>query len=422
MAACTPGNDWGTDGRIFFFPPDFDLKPMGIFENTVKFVTDLHFAVLRVTNAAGPYVFRNGLPNQSYPPADAIKPQPVESAASDHQIPYSPLPNVVTLEPFESHKGEQRKNATSFLDLPQELRDMVYENCFQIAGVICVRDQHQDAIIGLGPMVLPNFRFETYVPPSMRNVRCGHDGDELSTLSDMEMWDRSGGPNDYTTRQKLRGHGVDHSFIDLLSVCRQVHFEAAQIFYGHVFEFSQSSGCFKPLQSVSIASLSGLYAPMVKNLRFQFTWTDLRTTRNTWPKFCAEGFPQMLQVFPNLKTLTIVLPKHPQVTYPWEREKSESEDEEEEEDESDTDSQLIVTRGVRKIYDRKTILEPEDFQQRLAVWFTSTFWTGNAEVSDKIHFEIEDTSIDRVLVKRAWAKFKEWQTQIWQKASAPSTR
>ncbi|KAF2257642.1 hypothetical protein CC78DRAFT_549769 [Lojkania enalia] len=159
----------------------------------------------------------------------------------------------------------------SFLDLPRELRDLVYEHALGVSGAIF--------IYSLNP-----YAFQ----PSVRAK---------------------------IVRNKEKGPPEPQQIgttipIALLRTCRQVHTECSTVLYGHnVYRLYMSNAAFAPR-----------YLPLVRHITFEMDadhriyGDDLDTVSYWWRRrFWAQIMEKsnaLLQMFPNLETLTFPIKSH----------------------------------------------------------------------------------------------------------------
>lgn len=388
---------------------NFDPKSTKTIEKASRLNQIPQFTFAEALTIGRLYIFRHGAPNQRYPPpANAIEPKHSFTKSQPEDTICSPPSKVPSLTPWKSHDIEERQSA-SFFKLPRELRDSIYDECLRVPGIISVQDQNIDAYYGHCPTPLletERYKITTCVPllQSQCHGRARH-------VQDPEWWGQFSREEKRLAWKVFEDAERDRSsrpisdpelkplLTNLLRVCRQIHFEAAERLYRQTFGFAQATGCLITLQEIPRSFISARYAPMIKSLRFHCWWTDLRGNRVAWTRLCKDSFSEILKTFPKLKTLTIVLPRHPWNVYPWEREASKAADG------SNKEQQFLYAPSCRH---RRSELKfsSEELEFRMFVWFWFTFCTTGAKVPEQIEFEIEDPAVDGKMVKRAWKRFK----------------
>lgn len=291
----------------------------------------------------------------------------------------------------QSHKTVH-SNQSLLLDLPRELRDHIYECCVAIQGVIAIRgsqrqwDPVRENFYALDDSGGSN-SYSVYVPVSYSQRPHPVPSPETDEAAYIQLVDQER----RLTRSKLSDPCVKKMAPVLLRTCKQIHYEAAEVLYRHIFEFSQPCGSFSKVQALSITALSGTYATMLKTIRFHFWWMSFYNTRNTWQQFCEQswgGFKQLQSMYPNLHKLQIVMAKRGR-PYPWEPEGTARHGE-----------HAQFTRNPR-------IITKKRLENRLFVWFANCFAMRTVKVPDQIDFVIEDENVDEQVVSKAWGRFKE---------------
>lgn len=291
------------------------------------------------------------------------------------------------------------------LDLPRELRDMIYECCMAVPGVIVIRgspmqwDDLSNTHMRDSSNGIPFYC--TYKPPScFKNPPSPFNrsvGETTSTQSGMDAASPANTEHDHgryavpTRLSKVKG-----LLPALLQTCKQIHEEASRILYGHTFEFSQPHGSFLKLQTLSINTLAPTYAPLIKTMRFHFWWTSFTNTRATWRPFCEAiwgGIKQLRLLFPNLRTFTIVMGKRGRHNYPWEPKPG-----------------LQIFK--KKDESPPTTMTVTELKSRLWCWFFHCFTVGTSQIPEFIEFELEDEDVDRKVVREAWKAFKERHNEL----------
>lgn len=359
--------------------------------------------------SASAFEYRSPQPLSTiFTPAMSFSKMPVRK--SPPRTPRAPSSKLIWQQ---SHK-KIRAARSLILDLPRELRDMVYECCLSLPGVIVVRDTKMgsDPSTKLSSANLSNgmSAYCTYKPPSyFKNPR-----PELLDTSFSQFDERSTrtAASDRAEPCETRHTSLSHVkplLAALLRTCKQVHYEAAEILYGHNFEISQPSGSFLKLQTLSINTLPSTYAPFIKNIRFHFWWLDFGTTRETWRPFCENswgGMKQLQLLYPNLQKLTIVMGKKG-TRYPWEpRDRGQR---------CPGNLGAILRLGF-------ATLKPAALERRLCRWFDLCFALPSCSIPELVEFELEDENVNRKVVKKAWTRFREWHDEQYRQKSDRHSR
>jgi hypothetical protein len=192
----------------------------------------------------------------------------------------------------QSYKGDAHK--TGFLDLPRELRDVIYNHVFRVQGAIYIFSPESFSRISTSYTFSPNLPSRITVGKA-RIVRHGNEGPiEPRTL----------------------GRVIT---LSMMRVCRQLHAECAPVLYGgNVFRIGPESEMRTSL----------VYRQLVRHVTFKAD-VDYRVyktnledvnygwKRRFWPSVVSDG-SKTLERYPNLETLTILLtsPKYGQAWRP----------------------------------------------------------------------------------------------------------
>lgn len=275
----------------------------------------------------------------------------------------------------QSLKQDSTKRSI-LLDLPLELREIIYTVLLGVPGAIVVQMARRD--------MKENCHTRVWYRPFLASA-----SNPPSTL--FRVSESSEDPAGYPLKR------LPFFDVTVLRLCRQTYSEGYRILYNNKFRVRQYVASFMLMTLATFFVFHPSSCAFVRKLEFLVWSGSSRVLQSSFPWLCKEYSHHLDAVFPNLQTLTIVVAKKYFLQPTHLSQKLEEGGERLVENVDAADEAYDVGEGAES---------QERLTRRILRYLECLFPHPGCEVPRWLDFRLEDDGVDAQAVAKAWKRFK----------------